>query len=219
MLKVNLGCGTIALPDWDNLDISYSTWLSRYPIFKKILYKLGLIDEVSFRTDWPSCVKRYNVLKGLPYDDCTVDYIYTSHFLEHLTKEEATRVLKECYRVLKKCGIIRIVVPDLKLLAEKYVQNDHVFFNARKNEPVADKFLVTIGLGYERQSCLLTHLYDRFVGAARHRWMWDFDSLRHELVRRGFTSVEKKGFKCGKVPDIELLDSRPGESLYVEAMK
>jgi len=219
MLKVNLGSGVTALPDWDNLDISYNIWLSRVPILKKFLYKLRLIDDISFRTNWPSYIRRYNVLKGLPYEDYSVDYIYSSHLLEHLTREQAIKLLKECYRVLKRGGIIRIVVPDLKLLAEKYLQNDYKFFKAEKNEPLANKFLTEIGLEYEKQSKLLTCLYNRFVGVERHKWMWDFNSLSFELKRCGFKSVEKREFRKGKVPDIEILDNRPEKSLYVEGMK
>lgn len=214
-----MGSGITALADWDNLDLSYNIWLSRCPTLKKFLYKLGLIDDLTFRTNWPSHIRRYNVIKGLPYDDRSVDYIYTSHLLEHLTKKQAIRLLRECYRVLKPDGIIRIVVPDLKLLAEKYLQNDHEFFKSKKNEPLANKFLVEIGLGHEKPPKLLTRLYDRFVGVERHKWMWDFYSLSYELKQCGFKNIEKMVFKKGRVPDIKLLDNRPEKSLYVEATR
>ena len=50
-----------------------------------------------------------DVEKGLPFDDESVDEIYTSHFLEHIN--DLNFVMEECYRVLKKGGIMRIIVP------------------------------------------------------------------------------------------------------------
>jgi len=49
--------------------------------------------------------------------------------------------------------------------------------------------------------------------------MYDFDSLRELLISSGFRKVEKRAFRQGVVPDINLLDHLPHESLYVEAQK
>ena len=48
-----------------------------------------------------------------------IDEIYTSHSLEHFGKDGVKQVLKECYRVLKTDGILKIEVPNL----EKVLQN------------------------------------------------------------------------------------------------
>ena len=50
--------------------------------------------------------------KGIPQSDNSADGIYCSHFYEHLTAPEALILTKECYRVLKPRGILRISVPD-----------------------------------------------------------------------------------------------------------
>jgi predicted SAM-dependent methyltransferase len=42
-----------------------------------------------------------DVRKGLPLDDCSVNFIYSEHFLEHLTYEEGRKVLEEFRRCLK----------------------------------------------------------------------------------------------------------------------
>lgn len=49
-------------------------------------------------------------ISKLPEADNTVDRIVMSHVLEHL--EDPTKVLKECYRVLKPGGAVVIAVPD-----------------------------------------------------------------------------------------------------------
>src|ERR1700676_4942762 len=55
-------------------------------------------------------------------DEAVFDGIFTEHTLEHLSYGEVARVLAECLRILKPSGRIRIIVPDLSLFAENYVQ-------------------------------------------------------------------------------------------------
>ena len=67
-------------------------------------------------------VKKVNILGGLPFEKDSFDVIYNSHFLEHLSPSQAKFVLKEARRLLKKGGILRIVVPDLENLCKEYLQ-------------------------------------------------------------------------------------------------
>ena len=46
-----------------------------------------------------------------PWPDGSVDEIWSSHFVEHLTGEERIRFMVECYRVLKPNGKLTIVAP------------------------------------------------------------------------------------------------------------
>ncbi len=60
--------------------------------------------------------------KGLPFSDNEFDAVYHSHILEHFLKHEALSFIKECFRVLKKGGIIRIVVSNLEEIAKEYLK-------------------------------------------------------------------------------------------------
>lgn len=46
-----------------------------------------------------------------PFEDQSVEEIYTSHFIEHLTGEEQMRFFNECYRILKPGGRISCIAP------------------------------------------------------------------------------------------------------------
>jgi predicted SAM-dependent methyltransferase len=94
MKLLNIGCGSTFHPSWTNIDIS-----SVYPE-----------------------VQSYDIRKGLPFSDCHFDGCYNSHVIEHLTHEDARKLLAECLRVLKPQGILRIVVPDLQAIAKNYLQ-------------------------------------------------------------------------------------------------
>lgn len=90
---MNIGCGTVYHSDWINLDVHPSG----------------------------THVRQWDVKEGLPCGDGEVDACYASHVVEHLQPSDAEGLLRQCHRVLKKRGIIRIVVPDLEGLAREYV--------------------------------------------------------------------------------------------------
>lgn len=56
----------------------------------------------------------WDVRKGLPYGDSSIDEINASHVLEHLSYDEAMDFLDESYRVLKPGHQINIVVPIME---------------------------------------------------------------------------------------------------------
>jgi predicted SAM-dependent methyltransferase len=74
------------------------------------------VDMVSKTTD----IIAYNLLKGIPFSDNYFEVVYHSQVLEHFPKEKAIHFIKECYRVLKPGGIIRVVVPDLENIVNEY---------------------------------------------------------------------------------------------------
>ena len=72
----------------------------------------------------------------LPVDDSSIDCIYTSHTLEHLTLSQVKHVLNESHRVLKPGGVIRIIVPDFSLYQRNYLAKNLSFFNWIRNKNV-----------------------------------------------------------------------------------
>jgi len=105
---VNLGCGSVWHSDWINLDVR--------PLSSEI--------------------QAWNVENGLPFDDGSVDGCYASHLLEHLPMEEARRLLRECLRVLRSGGVVRLAVPDLEAIVREYLR---VLAHAQAGDQVAVK--------------------------------------------------------------------------------
>jgi predicted SAM-dependent methyltransferase len=89
---LNLGCGSHFNPQWVNVDFT----------------KTG------------EGVIAHNLLNGIPFGDSTFEVVYHSHVLEHFPKEDAIKFIKECYRVLKPGGTIRIAIPDLEQIVNNY---------------------------------------------------------------------------------------------------
>ncbi len=67
----------------------------------------------------------------LPFDDSSVDFIYSSHTLEHLSLDGFFHVMREAYRVLKPGAQFKIVVPyytSTPNLANPF-HNNNICFN------------------------------------------------------------------------------------------
>ena len=93
MKYLNLGCGSRFHPEWANID-------SR-PFNPEIL--------------------AHDLRIGIPFADNSFEVVYHSHLLEHLIKTQALGFLRECRRVLKPGGIIRVVVPNLERIVRNYI--------------------------------------------------------------------------------------------------
>ncbi|MCM8757679.1 MAG: class I SAM-dependent methyltransferase [Candidatus Omnitrophica bacterium] len=71
-------------------------------------------------------------------DSESIDVVFTSNFLEHLSKEDIVKTLKEVYRVLKKGGKFLIIQPNIRYCYRDYWQFfDHI-------SPLDDRSLVEI---------------------------------------------------------------------------
>jgi predicted SAM-dependent methyltransferase len=71
------------------------------------------ISEIYSRTNF--CDFYYHQGDRLPFDDNSINFIFSEHFFEHLFFDEALSLLVECYRILKPDGVIRTCVPDADL--------------------------------------------------------------------------------------------------------
>lgn len=197
MLKLNLGSGPNGIDGWLNYDWGLLPLVNKFGLID-IFIGLRLIPA-DYKVGWPK-FDLVDIRKGLPLSNKSVDFIYCSHVLEHFEKFETLKVLTDCRRVLKKKGVLRVVLPDLKLMMKKYEGADkfcHDFFGFDK-----DKKLGMSG---------------RFIRG--HQWMYDTDSLKSVLLEAGFKEIVVCGFRTGQCPDLDKLDyeGHCGISMYIEA--
>jgi predicted SAM-dependent methyltransferase len=199
---VNIACGTAVAPGWINIDNSPNARLARYPPLRWVLWKMGILSDRHYSVQWPLVVI-HDARKRLPFVDCSIDYVYTSHYLEHNSVRDAHHLIAEVFRILKAGGVLRVVVPDLELGARRYLET---LKNSPSDQRAAIDFLEWLQLG--RPGVRDPHL-----------WMYDAASLSALLREHGFVNVRNRGFREGKVPDCERLDNRPDDSLFIEAEK
>ncbi|MBU3917549.1 methyltransferase domain-containing protein [bacterium] len=202
LVKVNLGCGLSVAQGWLNIDGSLNAMIAACPNWlHKILYRLSGSRQYYNSEQYCSILKNHQFLHhdlslSLPLRDKTVDFIYSSHFFEHLFKDDAANLLRACACALKPGGMIRISVPDLAYAVSLYG-------NGKKTEMLEDFFFVVNKGSY----------------LSRHKYMYDFDLIKTALEKAGFSDVTRCDYQQGKTPDVEILDVYPEVSLFVEATR
>lgn len=70
--------------------------------------------------------KQFDLRQGIPYNTGSVDLIHLCHVLEHFSYGEGLTLLRECRRVIKPDGVIRIIVPDGEMLTALYHYGQNV---------------------------------------------------------------------------------------------
>ena len=213
LVRINFGCGQTPSQGWINLDNSYALKLKKFYPLVSLLKIFNLISSSQLRN------VEFNRKKNIFFADATkkfnfsnnsVDIIYTSHMLEHLSKNAANHFIKECNRVLKKGGILRIVVPDMKKIVDDYLLNKD-----------ADVLLERSLLVPPSLESLKSKIQLFLVGYRHHQWMYDSKSLQKLLFKNGFNnSIEQPpGQTLILNTDGLNLSERSKESICIEAIK
>jgi predicted SAM-dependent methyltransferase len=56
--------------------------------------------------------------KAFPFPDGSFDYVFSEHQLEHISYDDAMVMLRECHRILRPGGKIRLALPSLDRLVQ-----------------------------------------------------------------------------------------------------
>jgi len=135
----------------------YNAIIKRNPLIRKIETKNGKIGKVAigeqlgydFPRDWIKIDYRradfnidLNSTFVLPFKSSSINVIYTSHTIEHLSNDRVCYLLQECYRILKPGGVIRVEVPDVEKLVQLYKTKDNTYLKYFKDfySVLVDKF-------------------------------------------------------------------------------
>lgn len=151
--KLQLGCGGFPIKGWLNSD------KGQYKINNEIIY--------------------LDVTKRFELPDNSFNYIYSEHLFEHLTYHEGLNMLKECYRILKPGGIIRIATPNLEFLIdlyfhpEKEINKSYIEFDGKRTNQPNDAVYA------------ISHFHTDWG----HKIIYDYKSLKTFLESVGFKNI------------------------------
>jgi predicted SAM-dependent methyltransferase len=147
--KLHLACGKHLLPGWANTDL-----------------------------EGPAAVIKLDLRRPLPVADASLSFIYAEHFIEHIDLPAAARLLRECHRVLKPGGVLRLSTPDLARRVDEY--------RAGRLGAWAD-----IGWAPATPAQLLNEAMREWG----HRFLFDARELEALLRGAGFARVEPKPWR------------------------
>jgi predicted SAM-dependent methyltransferase len=172
--RLHLGCGNHILNGWINIDL-----------------------------DSPTADLHADLTQPLKFKDESIEYIYSEHFIEHITRDQALSLLRECRRVLTTGGTIRLSTPNLKWLVEKYIASD-----LREWEDVN---------WLPNSSCNLMNEGMRSWG---HQYLYDQSELIAILHEAGFSSPTLCKHQDSSHDGLKNLECRPfHQELIIEAYK
>ncbi|MFT3782019.1 MAG: methyltransferase domain-containing protein [Nibricoccus sp.] len=165
--KLHLGCGSNVLDGWLNTD--------QFTSEARVIY--------------------LDLTKPFPFPDSSFDYILAEHTIEHIERRDASRMLAECYRVLRQKGVLRVATPDLPKYLALYGPNPSDieqqcitdigrswiipgFHRAVNYTPTAEDYSSTFAIN------------DIFLNY-EHRFIYDFELLERMCRAAGFDRCEK----------------------------
>jgi len=172
--RLHLGCGGNALEGWSNIDLGGG---------KSVIH--------------------LNLAKPLPVASDSVQFVFSEHFLEHLTLSQGRRFVAECYRVLAPGGILRISTPNLEAMLQAYADKSITLMSYRGWNP--------------KTPCRMLNEGMRLWG---HRFVYDHDELYSLLAESGFSDITPAQWHQSLHPELCNLECRPYHGdLIMEARK
>ncbi|WP_417792918.1 class I SAM-dependent methyltransferase [Terasakiella pusilla] len=154
--KLHVGCGPNLYEGWLNTD--------GFPARSGIVY--------------------LDATRRLPFQNASWDFIYSEHFIEHISLRETYRLLQESFRCLKPGGVLRIATPDLVkicALLQDEVNRQQVA------QHYIDHLATTCLPGFPcRSPAVAVNLSLREWG---HKFIFDFKTLSELLGQVGFKDI------------------------------
>jgi SAM-dependent methyltransferase len=198
LLKLHLGAFNCPQEGWYNTDITPHIWVTMVPGLPQLLRKMGRITQARLEEHEQGVFKKLhylNVTKRFPLADNSCQCVFSSHMFEHIFVWDVPLLLCEILRVLAPGGVVRFVIPSLDHYVKLYDPED----------PTA----MLLGILE----------YDGTGVKNRHQWMYTEPSLCKLLEKHGFVNARACKYREGKCADLERIDNRPENSIYVEAEK
>ncbi len=181
--KLQLGCGPNILADWLNTD------------YVKTHENVLVLDAT----------------QGFPFANQVFDYIFSEHQIEHISYPAGISMLRNCFRVLKPGGKIRISTPDLAKILSLYTPNKTPLQECYI-QWATDTFLPNVDQYYE------TYVINNFFYNWGHTFLYDQEILRNALKRCGFIDIQLSVPGHSNDPHLSGIEFRLHELLVFETM-
>jgi len=181
-LFLNLGAGKFYHKYWTNIDMGSEQYK---PVQKHDFINMNFEDK-----------------QPLPFDDNTIEIVYTSNMIEHLTDDAVAFLFDEVYRLLKQGGFFRITCPDgLLYYRAMALGNTEFYKRVQASKTISD--LEALFVGYLKSE--LAYYNDCYNGC------FGFDNARDVTLQYIREYVAAHGLEgkdmCEKLNNIQTNDT------------
>lgn len=184
--RLHLGCGTHILDGWLNTDLE--------PQAPGVLH--------------------LDASKRFPFADDQFEFIFSEHMIEHLDFRAGVSMLRECLRVLKPGGRIRVATPSLDFLLGLYFDS---------NKDLHSQYIRWANAIFAPDGIDNDPLYviNNFVRNWGHQFIYNQRLLTKSLMRTGFVDIEFFNInesRHAELADLEFEARLPPGFLQLETM-
>lgn len=181
-VKINLGSGHWKLDDWINVDI-----------------------DLESQPD--VCA---NLAGRLPFANGVASLMHSEDFIDQLELDQAERFLRECHRILSPGGVLRVLTPDLRKLAQLYL-----------NEPAKLQTIWKSFVGVPLSLDTAGEIFNIGMRFAGHTFLYDEETFTALTSRCGF-DARRVEYQQSDIPGLRGLDLRSPEnaiSMYFDCYR
>lgn len=163
------------------------------------------LDNVpgKYTKEWQHSGKCWD--SGLP--DKAFDVVFTCHMLEHVPHFRLEKTIAEFNRIAKVGSKLRILVPNLKVLAQAYVDGNTELFESGTHYTdhlgIGGSFMSKI-ISPGRQTLAVSREFDEILGGYAHLYHFDFEMMRILLEKWGYDNIVNAEYGVSEDPDIAL---------------
>ena len=179
MKALHIGCGGVLIPGFINTDVTH------------LYMPHNIIDQVKLLN-----VGNIFAIDGDVIESNSIDYIYSEHFIEHLSYKEFKNFLKETYRILKPGGIIRTACPYLEFYIDLY-QHPEKFPNyieyVKMHCSMFNKDLLR-DFG-EIENVPLSIIFNDHMHMWGHKMIYDKEALLKLFEKYNFKNIKECNYK------------------------
>jgi predicted SAM-dependent methyltransferase len=165
--KLQIGSGSNCLSTWLNTDLE--------PVFP-----------------WTVAL---NATKDFPIPESSFHFVFTEHMIEHLPYHAGLFMLRECHRVLRPGGYIRIATPDLRRITALLLPDptayavEYLRYAVENHWPEPKIF----------NGC---YLLNQFLHSWGHAFVYDAETLREVLSMAGFQEIAPAEVGISEKPEL-----------------
>ncbi len=127
-------------------------------------------------------VARIDAAKRFPIPDNSFDFVYSEHMIEHIPFSDGQNMLRECFRILRPGGVLRIATPSIGFLL-RLLSSDRGALERAYTEWSVKNFVP------HAPATTPAFVFNHFVRGWGHQFIYDRETLINALTMAGFKQI------------------------------